>query len=82
MLETTRNLIGAPEFAKMKDGAIPINTSRGGVVDEQALVDALKSGKLAGTGADVLAAENIDMIKPFDHAAPDIATPSGLTQAT
>ncbi len=78
LLETTRSLISVPEFAKMKDGAMLINTSRGGVVDEQALVDALKSGKLAGAGADVLAAENIDMIKPFDHATPDIANTPNL----
>lgn len=78
LLETTRNLIGAPEFAKMKEGAVLINTSRGGVVDEQALVDALKSGKLAGAGADVLAAENIDMIRPFEHATPDIANTPNL----
>lgn len=78
LLETTRNLIGAPEFAKMKDGAMLINTSRGGVVDEQAMVDALNSGKLAGAGADVLAAENIDMINPFNHATPDIANTPNL----
>ncbi|MFS0826011.1 hydroxyacid dehydrogenase [Pseudomonas phoenicis] len=78
LLQTTRNLIGAPEFAKMKTGAMLINTSRGGVVDEQALVDALKRGKLAGAGADVLAAENIDMIRPFAHAAPDIADTPNL----
>ncbi|KTT19519.1 hydroxyacid dehydrogenase [Pseudomonas parafulva] len=78
LLETTRNLIGASEFAKMKDGAVLINTSRGGVVDEQALIDALNNGKLAGAGADVLAAENIDMIKPFDHVTPDIANTPNL----
>jgi len=78
LLQTTRNLIGAPEFAKMKTGAMLINTSRGGVVDEQALVDALECGKLAGAGADVLAAENIDMINPFAHATPDIANTPNL----
>lgn len=78
LLPTTRNLIGAAEFAKMKDGAMLINTSRGGVVDESAMVDALKSGKLAGAGADVLDAENIDMIKPFNHPTPDIANTPNL----
>jgi D-3-phosphoglycerate dehydrogenase len=46
-------LIGAEEFAKMKNGAILINTSRGGIVDELAMLDALNSGKLAGAGLDV-----------------------------
>lgn len=61
----TRNLIGRPEIEKMKTGAILINTSRGGVIDEAAVADALRSGKLGGAGVDVLAAENTDMITPF-----------------
>jgi len=65
---STRNLIGAGEIEKMKTGAILINTSRGGVVDEMALAEALTSGKLAGAGVDVLDAENIDMISPFKHS--------------
>lgn len=68
LLPGTRNLIGAGEIEKMKTGAILINTSRGGVVDEMALAEALTSGKLAGAGVDVLDAENIDMISPFKHS--------------
>ncbi|GEM_PF-5445053 len=42
--DATRNLIGAAELARMKAGAILINTARGGIVDEQALVDAFQLG--------------------------------------
>lgn len=50
----TQGLIGRAAFAAMKPGAILINTSRGRVVDEPALVEALRSGRLAGAGLDVL----------------------------
>ena len=53
----TRNLIGARELRRMKRTAILINTSRGGLVDEQALVDALTQGVIAGAGFDVLTKE-------------------------
>ena len=47
-------------FSKMKDGALFINTSRGGVVDEQALIDAVKSKKISGAGLDVVAVEPME----------------------
>lgn len=46
-------MIGAPEFAMMKDGASIINCSRGGVIDEDALINALNSGKISFAGLDV-----------------------------
>jgi D-3-phosphoglycerate dehydrogenase len=54
LTEETTGLMGRAAFAAMKPGAILINTSRGKVVDEQTLVDALRSGRLAGAGLDVL----------------------------
>lgn len=49
----TRHLIGPEQFEQMKDSAILVNTSRGPVIDEQALADALEQGKLYGAGLDV-----------------------------
>ncbi len=55
--ETTRGLIGAAELALSPPGALLINTSRGPVLDETALLAALKSGRLAGAALDVLTGE-------------------------
>ena len=51
--EETRHLIGAAEFARMKEGAVIINTARGPILNEKALVEALRSGRLGGAGLDV-----------------------------
>ena len=53
----TRNMIGIEQFRKMKRTAILINTARGGLVDEPALVQALRDGLIAGAGFDVLTTE-------------------------
>ena len=55
--EETRNLIGAAELASMKRTALLINCARGGVVDETALLEALRAGVIAGAGIDVLSRE-------------------------
>jgi glycerate dehydrogenase len=55
--ESTRNLIGSEQLRRMKRSALLINTSRGGLVDEQALVRALREGWIAGAGFDVLTTE-------------------------
>jgi glycerate dehydrogenase len=57
LTEATRNLIGAEQLAAMKPGSLLINAGRGGLVDEQAVVDSLRSGHLGGAGFDVLTTE-------------------------
>ncbi len=54
---STLNLISAETVAQMKDGALIINTARGGLIDEPVLAEALRSGKLAGAGLDCFSAE-------------------------
>ncbi|KAL8824022.1 MAG: hypothetical protein Q9191_005359 [Dirinaria sp. TL-2023a] len=49
----TKHLIGAKEFAMMRDGVVIVNTARGPIIDEQALVDAMECGKVFGAGLDV-----------------------------
>lgn len=63
--ESNTNLIGAKEFALMKDGVIFLNLSRGQVVDITALADAIKSGKIAGAGIDVFPEEPATNLEPF-----------------
>ena len=53
LTEKTKHMIGKNEISKMKDGVYLINTSRGGVIDEGALLDALHKGKLSGIALDV-----------------------------
>jgi len=57
LTEETRYLIGEKEFSKMKPSVILINCARGGIIDEKALLEALKSSKIAGAGLDVFEAE-------------------------
>jgi D-3-phosphoglycerate dehydrogenase len=56
--ESTHHLIGRSRFQQMKEGALFINTARGEIVDEAALLDALQSGRIAGAALDVLQGEN------------------------
>lgn len=55
--EHTRDLIGARQLALLKPGAFIVNTARGGLINEQALADALRSGHLGGAATDVLSVE-------------------------
>ncbi|MFT3882353.1 MAG: phosphoglycerate dehydrogenase [Gemmatales bacterium] len=63
MMEQTKDLIGAAQLAMMKKGARIINCARGGIINELALADALKSGHLSGAGVDVFVEEP----PPVDH---------------
>ena len=55
--QETRHFINRESISRMKDGALLINTGRGGLLDEDAVAEALKTGKLAGLAADVLSTE-------------------------
>jgi len=61
----TRHIIGRRELVLMKPSAILVNTSRGGVVDQQALYEALKERRIAGAGLDVLEPEPFDTSHPI-----------------
>lgn len=71
----TRGLIGAAEFGLMKPQALLINTSRGPIVDEAALIDALKSGRIAGAGLDVYDTEPLPTQHPLRGLPNVVATP-------
>lgn len=66
-LKGGRILIGPTEFSQMKQGSFLINCARGGVVDENALLDALNSGRLAGAGVDVFAEEPTKNERLYTH---------------
>ena len=57
LLDNTKNLLGSDEFGAMKKGSILIDVSRGGVVNESALLKALDNGTLKGAGLDVFSIE-------------------------
>jgi D-lactate dehydrogenase len=59
LTDKTHHLIGRAQFARMKRGAMIVNTARGGLIDTDALVEALESGKVGGAGLDVLEGEEL-----------------------
>jgi D-3-phosphoglycerate dehydrogenase len=71
----TEGLIGGREIGLMKDGARIVNTARGGIVDERALVNALRDGKLGGAALDVFAEEPVPKANPLLVYESVVATP-------
>ncbi len=75
LVESTRGLLGAERIAQMKKGAVLINTARGGIVDEVALAEALKSGHLGGAAIDVFGNEPLPASPHFEGCPNLILTP-------
>ena len=75
LTDDTRYLLGRETFAQMKDGAILVNTARGGLIDNAALAEALVSGKLSFAGLDVHSEEPIDKENPILQLSNVILTP-------
>jgi phosphoglycerate dehydrogenase-like enzyme len=73
--DRTRGLVGAPELAAMRPGALLVNTSRGPIVDEDALVAALHAGEIGGAGLDVFDVEPLAAGHPLRTAPHTVLTP-------
>jgi len=73
--ERTRGLVGAAEFARMKRGAVLVNTSRGPIVEEAALLAALRNGEIAGAALDVYDEEPLPAGHPLRSAPNLLLTP-------
>jgi phosphoglycerate dehydrogenase-like enzyme len=73
--ERTRGLVGANELSWMKRDALLVNTSRGPIVDEAALLAALTAGRLGGAGLDVFEREPLPVDSPLRRAPRTVLTP-------
>src|SRR5207237_4689717 len=74
--DQTRGMIGREEIAKMKEGVRIINCARGGLVDEQALANAIQAGKVAGAAFDVFSMEPVAPENPLLPAAANGVRPN------
>lgn len=77
----TRGLMGAAEFAAMKPSAILVNTSRGGVVDQDALIEALRSRAIAGAALDVTTPEPLPLDSPL-YTFPNVVITPHIASAS
>jgi D-3-phosphoglycerate dehydrogenase len=75
LTEQTRGVIGAERLRQMKPGARVINVARGGIIDEQALADALRDGHIAGAAIDVFTKEPLAADNPLAAAPNTVLTP-------
>lgn len=75
LLDSTRHIIGAEQLARMKPDACLINTARGGLVDDAALLQALRAGQLAGAGLDCVEDENSSVTQGLMTAPNVLITP-------
>jgi D-3-phosphoglycerate dehydrogenase len=75
LTESTAGLIGAEQLARMKRGAVVVNAARGGVIDEEALAAALRSGHLGGAALDVYADEPLPQDHPLRTVPNAVLTP-------
>ncbi len=80
LTEGTRNMIGAKQFAMMKKTALVVNCSRGGIVNEEDLVEALKNGVIAGAGTDVFCNEPPKTDDPLLNCPNLIVSPHSAAQ--
>jgi glyoxylate reductase len=86
LTSATRNLLDAAKIATMKPGAVLVNTARGGIVNEQALAQALDSGHIYAAGLDVFECEPVPMDNPLLRhprvvVVPHIGSATTLTRA-
>ncbi len=81
LVDGTRHLFHAGRIAAMKDGAVLVNTSRGGIVDERAVAEALRAGRLGGAALDVFDAEPLAASPHFEGCPNLLLTPhiAGVT---
>lgn len=80
--ESTKGLIGEKEFKAMKKSAYFINSSRGAIVDEEALINALRNKEIAGASLDVFASEPLHMEHPFINELEGVVITPHLAGAT
>ena len=81
LLESTHHIIGAEQLARMKPFACLVNTSRGGLVDDAALLQALHEGRLAGAGLDCVEDENSPVTKQLIET-PNVLIPPHVGGST